>query len=472
MPPNVIVLVLDAARRDAFEPYGAPAGSSPTLAQLASRGAALPDVFATGCWTVPSHASIFTGLLPRAASLAKAPGGHPHGCRPVLEGHRERLLPEVLRRAGYATGAVSTNLWVSENSGFDIGFDEFTSIDSGRQARIHGGGLLTRLRWELEALRAGVDDGAARAERTLRSWLERGERRPFFWFVNLVECHSPYLPPRPYDGIGPRERVRAARDARRHLTLDAIWRECAGGFDISDVSLERMRKLYRGAIRYLDDWIARLVDSLDSNGVLDDTLLIVTADHGENIGEGGLIAHALSLDNRLINVPFVMLGPNRASERRLRSLAQLPLLVVESAGIEAHPYRSEDLPDGAAVAQFDPAVGPADPRAREAVERWGLGDEALARLTTPLTCATDGKLKLLRRGQEEELYDLDEDPHEARPRLLGDSDTGDRRLEALRAAVDHRATVSPGAGTPGPAREVSSEELEGIEERMRLLGYI
>src|SRR4051812_33981729 len=117
MPENVLVVVFDTARADAFEPYGAPAGASPTLAQLASGGQAVPDMFATACWTLPSHASMFTGMLPRALGLSQAPQGTPHGARPVLESQRERLLPEVLRRAGYETRAASANIWVSPHAG-------------------------------------------------------------------------------------------------------------------------------------------------------------------------------------------------------------------------------------------------------------------------------------------------------------------------------------------------------------------
>src|SRR5918994_7341764 len=95
--PNVLLIVLDTARADALEPYGAAAGTTPALAQLASSGHALPDVHATACWTMPSHASMFTGLLPRAAGLNRAPGEMPSGCRPVMESHADRSLPEVLR---------------------------------------------------------------------------------------------------------------------------------------------------------------------------------------------------------------------------------------------------------------------------------------------------------------------------------------------------------------------------------------
>ncbi|MDQ3320443.1 MAG: sulfatase-like hydrolase/transferase, partial [Actinomycetota bacterium] len=77
MPKNVLVLVCDTARADAFEPYGAPAGSTPAVARLAEQGAAVENVFSTACWTLPSHASMFSGLLPRALGLGQAPGGTP-----------------------------------------------------------------------------------------------------------------------------------------------------------------------------------------------------------------------------------------------------------------------------------------------------------------------------------------------------------------------------------------------------------
>lgn len=475
MRPNVLLLVLDAARRDAFEPYGAAPGATPATAQLARRGRALPDVHATGCWTVPSHASLFTGLLPRAAGLAKAPGGRPHGCRPVIEAQAERFLPEVLRRSGYATAAVSTNLWLSPESGFATGFDEFVSTDSGRQGGIHGETLRDRLRWGAEAVLARADDGARKAAQTIDQWVARPPRQPFFWFVNLVECHSPYLPPRPYADLSPLDLLRAAEEARRHLTLGAIWRACAGGFDVPEEALARMRHLYARAVRYMDDWLARVLESLDRARLLEDTLVIVTADHGENFGEGGLIGHGLSLDERLLHVPFVAAGPGMPSDDGFRSLAELPRVLAEATSLQESPWRTGDLPAGAALAQFDPPTSRDDPRAQQAVAEWGLGEEALGRLTTPLACATDGRLKLLRRGEAEELYDLAADPFELRPHAAGDGP----EVDVLRRALDHPAMGehAPPMGDHAPPTESlpsepSAEELREIEERMRLLGYL
>src|SRR5438874_8885315 len=164
MPPNFLVVVLDTARADAFEPYGARHGATPTVAQLAREGTALSGVFATASWTLPSHASMFTGLMPRTLGLGQAPDGTASGARPILESHRDRMLPEVLRRAGYATAGVSTNLWVADYGGFATGFDDFRVVDSGRQERLKGGGSLGRLRWIWEGTHARVDDGAAEAE--------------------------------------------------------------------------------------------------------------------------------------------------------------------------------------------------------------------------------------------------------------------------------------------------------------------
>lgn len=481
--PNVLLVVLDSARADAFEPYGAPPGASPTVARLAERGRAIRDVFATASWTVPSHASLFTGLLPRAAGAQGLPGMAMADTAPALRAHSDRNLAEVLRRAGYDTGAVSANLWISETSGFATGFEDFVSIDSGRQARVNDGAA-GRLGWAVEAARARTDDGTAEAGRTLRRWIEDApDEKPWFRFVNLIECHSPYLPPRPYNHLGPLARIRAAAEARRHLNLTAIWRTCVGGAPVPEAALERMRSLYAAAVRYQDAWLDSILEALARRGVLESTVVIVTADHGENLGEAGLITHALSLDDRLLRVPLVIAGPRAADAPDIRSLAELPRLIAELAAIENHPWPADSLPRGAAVAQLDPPADSADPRTAELLADWGLGEVALRRLTSPQACATDGRWKLLRRGGEELLFDVVADPLEQDPIALGDagSENGSppagspdaAPLSTLRAALEHPAAQRPDRrpGAPQP-EEPSAQEVERLEERMRMLGYL
>jgi arylsulfatase A-like enzyme len=385
-----------------------------------------------------------------------------------MERNRERVLPEVLRRAGYATAAVSANVWVSE--GFGTGFDDFESVDSGRVAKLSEDSLRERVKWLREAARGRADDGAAEVGRIMDGWLSGPPRRPFFWFVNLIECHSPYLPPRPYGDVSLLDRLRAAEDARRYYTLNAIWRACVGGYDVPAATIARLRRLYAASIRYMDDWLAHLLERLDAAGLLEETLVIVTADHGENFGEGGFLTHAHSLDNRLIHVPFVASGPT-AGERSINSLAELPRFVAESIGLEEHPW-TDGPPRGVGVAQFDPPVDPADPQpVIDMVAGWGLGPDALERFRAPLTAAVRGNLKLMLRGDQELVFDLDRDPLELSPIGEGEAAGRGAELAELRAALEH-PSMTARSEAESSAAEPSEEELREIEDRMRMLGYM
>src|SRR5436305_4861308 len=166
MAPNLLLVVLDTARRDVIEPYSATAGSTPAIAQLARRGYAAKHAYATASWTLPSHVSMFTGKLPRGLGLAQPPGGTPAGARSVLAQMPEQMLSTVLRGNGYKTLGWSTNLWASNHAGFDIGFEQFSYIHSGRTDRINelvGGGRRAKLAWARDVFRADADGGAARS---------------------------------------------------------------------------------------------------------------------------------------------------------------------------------------------------------------------------------------------------------------------------------------------------------------------
>jgi arylsulfatase A-like enzyme len=224
----------------------------------------------------------------------------------------------------------------------------------------------------------------------------------------------------------------------------------------------------------MDDWLARLLERLDAARVLDDTLVVVVSDHGENFGEGGFLAHALSLDNRLIHVPLVAAGPG-AETLSLTSLADLPRALARVAGLDAHPW-GDGPPEGIGLAQFDPpSDDPDDPRVVKAVEGWGMDDETRRRFTTSLTCAVAGDLKLMRRGDRDDLYDLTSDPLELAP--VDPSDAGPERAERvaeLKRALAHPSmTATRGTGESAAAAGApTAEELSDIEERMKLLGYM
>src|SRR5205807_9312823 len=132
------------------------------------------------------------------------------------------------------------------------------------------------------------------------------------------------------------QRVLAADEARRHLSLEALWRTCTSDFDVSDAALGRMRHLYGRSILAMDAWLARVLERMDSAGILDDTAVIVTSDHGENFGENELIGHSFSLDDSLIQVPLLLRGPAAATPSHT-SLLDLPILVAGLACLEDHP---------------------------------------------------------------------------------------------------------------------------------------
>ncbi len=224
----------------------------------------------------------------------------------------------------------------------------------------------------------------------------------------------------------------------------------------------------------MDDWLARVLERLDEAGVLDETVVIVTSDHGENLGEAGMIGHALSLDQRLIRLPFVSSHPLATEDGHVVSLTDVPRLVADVAGLDEHPWGTGPLRAPLAVAQMDPMGGGTGPKVGELVQELQLDDEGARRLTLPATAATDGRYKFVRRGAEERFHDLTTDPLE----LHASSPVGDEATTAataLRAAVDEalEARPVPGwRGPSGPEPEVTDDEVERMQRQMELLGYL
>ena len=469
--PNVLLVVLDTARADALEPYGAPAGTTPVLGDLARRGTAVRSAYATSSWTMPSHASMLTGLMPRALGLGQAPDGMPASCGPVLDGHRERYLPSLLGRAGWATRAVSSNVWVSKTSGFGPGFEQFAQVSGDRRTTMGAEGPLARAKWAAHAFRARADAGAERARVEVQRWLAESPTDPFFWFVNLLECHSPYLPPKPWNDLGPLGRIRAGDEARNHLTLNAVWRASLTGDPVPAEALERMRHLYQQAVSLMDAWLGGVLEELDRRRMLDDTVVLVTSDHGENFGDDGLMGHAFSVDERLVRIPFVVAGPGSWSADEVTSLVDVPRLLAEAVGLRGAPYDDDPRTPGIAVSTLDPLASREHPSTVAAQQRWSLGERGVGMLSDPATAATDGRWKVVRDTLGERAYDLTADPLGRSP-LAVDAVPDDAR-RALTAAVDAAARQSAATVTVGPVGTADTDvDVAEIEAQMRLLGYL
>ncbi|MFH1845563.1 MAG: sulfatase, partial [bacterium] len=242
-PTNVILISIDTLRADHLGCYGYPRPTSPTLDRLAAGGIVFEDVSSSAPWTLPAHASLLTGLYPNRNGMKSHDNFLPE---------QVSSLAELLQRAGFVTSAVVNSHNLSQRYGLDRGFASYTYIEEDVEQREH----------------SAVEETAAR-------WLTAHTGEPFSLFLHYFDVHSDYrsLPAyeeqfvRPYHGEadGSTEQMLAFR--RGKLTLD-------------HEDTAHLVDLYDAGIRQMDDGIARLHALLDSLGYVDNTLLLITSDHG------------------------------------------------------------------------------------------------------------------------------------------------------------------------------------------------
>lgn len=449
--PNVILVVFDTARRDRFGCYGYRRDTTPAVDSLAAESLLFERMITPAPWTVPSHASLFTGLYPRE-----------HGAEnpvPMLRGSVLTLAAH-LRAHGYATAAVTNNPLISGETGLAYGFDEVRL-----RPRANG-----RPRWmgRLEFLLGLADSGAAATTRLVAGLLPR-LGLPFFLFLNYLECHWHYLPPRHFERRFARQSwfasVRHRLSTRRRLMWEAIAEADAP-------RLALYSDLYDAELATLDERFGRLLDHLRRAGLWEETVLLVTSDHGENIGEDGLASHQGSLRQNLIHVPFIVRIPSRGAAR-IGGLTQF-------TDVFAGLCRLLDLPVPEHLRERPDAVDPfalelGAPGRPYAFAEWrGWSQDKLerlarraarfdfARIPGALESVQDGRVKLVVDDVgRERVYDLAADPGEGTPTA---TEEGGRLREALsRWRAAHPPLASGG---------YSKAEEAAVESRLRELGYL
>jgi choline-sulfatase len=292
---SVVLVVLDTVRADHLTPYGYPKETTPRLARFAQEGLLFEQARSAAPWTLPSHASLFTGKLPSQ-----------HGCNWE---HRwladsQETIAEVLAapRAGFETMGVTTNVNASSLYNLHQGFARFVET------------------WTLRDAHRGLDDSAI-ANGVIREWLEkRDASRPFFLFVNFADAHLPYTPPPPYDRMFGEPGATARRLAARGDLLQALL---AGEEHPTAEDFAGLAALYDGELRKVDALLGDLLDELDRRGLRDDTLVIVTSDHGELLGEEGRVDHQLSMREELLHVPLLLRWPRMVHPGRVKEPVSL-----------------------------------------------------------------------------------------------------------------------------------------------------
>ncbi|HEX9164555.1 MAG TPA: sulfatase, partial [Gemmatimonadales bacterium] len=326
--PNILLLVLDTVRAWDIGWMGYWRPTTPKLGEWVRRGVVFDRMLSTSPWTVPSHATMFTGLLP---------GEFTASWTTRLDGTRTTLA-EVLRERGYATGGFVGNYrYAGSASGLERGFDRYVDYPVNLEQVLRSGQMSARA-LSLKGAAAWLGSrrlihGGAYAEdvnRAFLDWVGEAGNRPFFAFLNYFDAHAPYLPPAPWDSLFLRGQDRD-RSANHWARIGQLY-----GFPyFPQPFLEETKDAYNGSIAYLDFQIDSLLTVLGQRGLLDNTVVIIASDHGEHFGEHGLIQHGSSLYLQLLHVPFAIIGrgvPAGARVGDIASLQNVPATILELAG--------------------------------------------------------------------------------------------------------------------------------------------
>ncbi|MEM7200987.1 MAG: sulfatase [Planctomycetota bacterium] len=387
--PNVLLVVLDTVRADRLGTYGYGLPTTPAIDALAQRGTVFDWAISPSPWTLPAHASIFTGKYPQHLSA--------NWLTPLDDA--EPTLAERFAAAGYHTAGFVGNLaYCTAETGLARGFAHYED-DRVTPATIAFSTSLGRrvMAWlgyhsHFELVR---NDAETVSSGFLR-WVDRHDDRPFFAFLNYFDAHNYYLPPPPFDeGFGAvSPLVRSSLSMRRQWT-DAEIAGVGAGYD--------------GCLAFIDHWIARLEQDLAARGVLDDTIVVITGDHGEQFGEHGLMGHGNSLYRSVLHVPLILVQPGAvpAGQRVPApvSLRDLGATLIDLAGIDA-PFPGHSLAPtwrGAPASDRSPAYAEVSKTIN--MPRWhpaSTGDL--------YTLFQDG-YQLVRHPGEEQLYGLDASPN-------------------------------------------------------------
>ena len=298
--PNVLLIILDTVRATALSLYGHDRPTTPNLERLAQRGVVFDRAYSTAPWTLPSHATMFTGRY-----------SHELTADWVIPLSREApTMSEAFRADGYLTaGFVANPYYTQEETGLSRGFvhyEDFLHTPGQLRRATVLGQFLDTWRYRVKPARPTYARKTARVVTDqFLSWLNHTGEHPFFVFLNYFDAHEPY---------------RRAPDWERRFSLG-----------------NSLASRYEAAIASLDADVGVLLDSLERRGLLDNTLVIITSDHGEQLGENGLQGHGNSLYIQTLHVPLMFLFANRipagtrVSEQV--SLRDLPSTVSTLAGL-------------------------------------------------------------------------------------------------------------------------------------------
>lgn len=431
LPPNVLLISVDTLRADALGSYG---GALPTPAfdRLAQQGILFEQAFAPAPATATSHATLFTGQDPQRHGVLRNGESLPATAN---------VLAETFQAQGWHTGAFVSSFVLDPRFGWDQGFDHYDADLPERGATLGKEHAYPGAFWSAERF-AGFDRRATSTTEAARRWIE-ATPEPYFAFVHYFDPHAPYVPPQ----------VFAERAAVATVPLEG--RSAKG---IGPDKLETLIRRYLGEVLYTDDALAALLDVVDRPGARP-TLVVVTADHGEGLGQHHWMEHALHLYEEQLHVPLLLRWPGEIPEgRRVATpvaLADVAPTVLALAGLPL----PADL-DGRSLAEV--VRGGAEPAERPIFAVRRLVSESAGFGTGVKLSVREGAWKYIWNGDlPHELYDLEADPHERRNLIAERPEIAAR----LQARIEQHVASLPKMRDAAPLSEETRAAL-------RALGYV
>jgi len=453
---SVILVVLDTARADHFASYGYHRNTTPHLDRWAESARLFDDVTATSSWTLPSHASIFTGRPARSHGAHGFRGTGRAVANAQALAAEQTTIAELAREVGIRTGAVVANhLYLAPSFGLGQGFDQYhvPAPHAGQRfppadwlAHRLQPGAVSEYRWTY-ARAPWITDLAIR-------WLELAGERPFLLFVNYMDVHRPNLRP-PTAEIPLDDEI--APDA-----LDLNLLEIHPPSSIPAPAVHYLVNNYDRELMVLDRELGRLLQHVERSGLGQRTTVFVTSDHGEYLGEHGLFGHSRHLHEEVLRVPLIVRGPGIVPGRDPRP--------VESADLFAAIGDRLGLGStGSILSMTEPVAS----EPRTIVSEWYLpaNDHLLAELTDgafarDLLALRRGRYKLFQHDHGRvELYDLFAD----RGELVDLAADRPDLVRTLAAELERWREAHPKAiSTPATSLPVTDE----TREQIRALGYV
>jgi len=346
--PSIILIVLDTARAKSFSCYDYKRNTTPNIDIMGKKNVLFENAYAPASWTLPSHASMFTGLFP-----IEIPSqiGDLSSCEEIL------TLPRILKRIGYYTAGISSNYLISDTFGFRRGFDRFFKVwqlfnsphDIFYIKRRIRKDLFSAVKHVIKGLSkdnplvelanllyrkyySDVIHNSIRATEKATIILQKqlysikNSQVPGFLFINYMCTHNDYNPPA-YD-----RRLFINEGEKRKASQDAIgYYMGENHLDVEDFIY--LTKLYDAELHYVDRNVGQIFDALEESKLSDNTMVIVTSDHGEHIGEHNHINHLFSVYQEIIHVPLIIKYPgdslNARREEKYISLKDLVYLIDE-----------------------------------------------------------------------------------------------------------------------------------------------